>query len=958
MDHERWKALDALLDDALNLSPQDREPWLDDLRSRSPELADDVAALLAGEAIADRNHFLAAPLHDRIDEFQMGAYILETPLGHGGMGSVWLARRADGRFEGRAAVKLLNQALLSVSGRERFRREGSLLGRLTHPGIARLLDAGVSDRGQPYLLLEYVEGQPIDAFADARRLTAVDRVKLVLDVLAAVGHAHANLIVHRDLKPSNILVTADGVTKLLDFGIAKLLDAEGGGEPETLTHAGRALTPAFAAPEQVRGEPITTATDVYAIGVLLYVLLTGRRPYELAERSASEIERIVCEITPLRPSATFDADSDADDDQIQRAAARGTSPARLRRRLRGDLDLIVMKALRKEPQRRYPTAAALEDDLQRFLDGRPVSARPDSVAYRVRMFVGRHKSAVGAAIVLMAVIAAGVVRERTLRGRAEAEARKAKEVEQYLVSVFEVANPFASAETRGADVTARALLDRGAARVDSSLSDEPDVQARLRGVLARVYGGLGLFDKAEPLLRRALEQRRTLHGARHPDVAEAMDQLGHVLINQSRFDEAEPLLRDALAQRRALLGNASASTAESLQHLATLHQERGALDVAEPLFREAVAIRRAIRGSDHEEVAESLNNLGLAVYLRGRYNEVEPLYREALAIRVRHLGEDHPLTAQSLQNLAQLLQELGRYGEAEPLQRRALAVKRKALGDAHPSVTVSLNNLGSLLAIQLGRPDEAEPLFREALALDRKMFGEPHAYVAESLRNLGNALRLQGDFEGAEQHYRQALAMNRQLFGPEHFRVALNLGGLGVAKHLQGDLASATALLREALDLIRRLQGDRHRNTLLATINLAKVLRDDGHAGDAEKLLRGVSGGLDAANPAHRDILIGAHVSLGTTLTNLGRAAEALPLLERAFATSHERFGASDWRTGEPQLALGLCLQALGQSGRAEPLLREAAEKLRPHRRAQPRLASQAERALAQLRDGLETSRP
>jgi serine/threonine protein kinase/Tfp pilus assembly protein PilF len=957
MDLERWKALDALLEDALNLPPEAREPWLADLRSRSPELADGVTALLASEANADRSDFLATPLHQP-DEFQMDAYVLETPLGHGGMGSVWLARRADGRFEGRAAVKLLNQALLSVSGRERFRREGSLLGRLTHPGIARLLDAGVSHRGQPYLVLEYVEGQPIDAFADARRLSAAERVRLVLDVLAAVGHAHANLIVHRDLKPSNILVTADGATKLLDFGIAKLLDAEGGGEPDTLTVAGRALTPAFAAPEQIRGEAITTATDVYAIGVLLYVLLTGRRPYELAERSASEIERIVCETTPLRPSATFDADSDADDDQIQRAGARGTSPARLRRRLRGDLDLIIMKALRKEPERRYPTAAALEDDLQRFLDGRPVSARPDSVAYRVRKFVGRHKSGVGVVFVLMALLAAGVVRERTLRDRAEAEARKAKEVEQYLVSVFEVSNPFASRETRGADVTARALLDRGAARVDSSLSDDPDVQARLRGVLARVYAGIGLFDKAEPLQRRALEQRRALYGPRHPDVAQAMDQLGAVLLNQSRFDEAEPLLKDALAQRRAFLGNSSAATAESLQHLATLYQERGRLDAAEPLFQEVVTIRRPIGGAGQQDLAEALNNLGLVVYLRGRYNEVEPLYREGLAIRVRYLGEDHPLTAQSLQNLAQLLQELGRYGEAEPLQRRALAVKRKALGDAHPSVTVSLNNLGSLLAIQLGRPDQAEPLFREALALDRKMFGEPHAYVAESLRNLGAALRLQGDFAGAEQHYRQALEMNRKLFGREHHRVALNLGGLGVVKHLEGDLAGATTLLREALDVFLRVQGERHRNAMLGAINLAKVLRDDGKTSEAEKLLRGVASHLDAANPAHRDISIGAHIALGTTLTNQGRAGEALPLLERAFATSRDRFGDGDWRTGESQLALGLCLHVLGQSARAEPLLREAAEKLRPQRKAQPGLASEADRAVAQLRDGLQTPHP
>jgi serine/threonine protein kinase/Tfp pilus assembly protein PilF len=950
MDLERWKAIDALLDDALNVSTEDRPEWLADLRSRSPELADGVATLLAAQANTDHTRFLAEPVLRPVEEFQMGAYTLEAPLGHGGMGSVWLARRTDGRFEGRAAVKLLNQALFSAAGRERFRREGSLLGRLTHPGIARLLDAGVSTGGQPYLVLEYVEGQPIDAFADARRLTAAERVRLVLDVLAAVGHAHANLIVHRDLKPSNILVTTGGVAKLLDFGIAKLLDPEGGGEPDTLTRAGRALTPAFAAPEQIRGEAITTATDVYAIGVLLYLLLTGRRPYDLADRSAAEIERIVCETTPVRPSATFDAGNGADADQLARAAARGASPTRLRRWLRSDIELIVMKALRKEPERRYPTAAALEDDLRRVLDGRPVSARPDTVAYRVRKFVGRNRSGVAIAIVLMLLLAAGVVRERTLRGRAEAEARKAQAVEQYLVSVFGASNPLATSGTSGADVTARDLLDRGAARIDSSLANQQDVQAELRDVLGTVYAGLGLIDKAEPLFRKSLEQRRALYGSRHPDVAEAMDHLGSAWVEQSRYDKAEPLLRDALAQRRTLLGNMNAATAESIQHLATLHQERGALDVAEPLFREAVTIRRTLHGPDHNETAISLNNLALVMFLRGRESEAEPLYREALASRLRGLGEDHPLTAQALQNLAQVLQHLGRYTEAEPLHRRALAVKRKTLGDAHPSVTISLNNLGNFLAVNLNRVDEAESLFREALTLDRKMFGEPHLYVAESTRNLANALRLKGDFDGAEQHYQKALAMIRTLFGAENARAAINLTGLGLVKHLQGDLASATTLLRQSLDQLRRFSGPKHRNTLSTAISLAKVLRDDGHAAEAEKLLRDVSSNLDAANIAHRDFLINANVALGTVLTDQGRAAEALPLLERAVTMGRERFGASDWRTGETELALGLCLNALGQPAKAEPLLREAAEKLGPRRKAHPRLASQVERALAQAR--------
>ena len=357
------------------------------------------------------------------------------------------------------------------------------------------------------------------------------------------------------------------------------------------------------------------------------------------------------------------------------------------------------------------------------------------------------------------LLAAGVGRERTLRARAEAEAHKAKAVEEYLVSVFDVADPFAPPGQRGGEVTARALLDRGAARIASAFDREPEVQAELRRVLGTVYVRLGLFDVAEPLLRTAVEQQRALHGDRHRDVAAAMDRLGHALVQMSRFGEAEPLLREALVQRRALLGNANTDTATSMEHLATLYQERSEFDGADTLFREAVAVRRSIQ-PDHEELANSLSNFGVLLQLRDRSDLAEPLYREALAIQVRRLGNDHPLTAQSAHNLAQLLQQSGRIDEAEALYRRALAAKRKALGNAHPSVTVNLNNLGNLLAIEQGRVDEAEVLVREALALDRQMFRAPHAYIAESLRRLGIVLRLKGEFDQAERTFRDALAMN------------------------------------------------------------------------------------------------------------------------------------------------------------------------------------------------------
>jgi eukaryotic-like serine/threonine-protein kinase len=958
IDRVLWLRLSPLLDTALDLDAGGRTDLLATLETESPDLAATLADLLAEHDRVIAGGFLemqpkVGELSPGIAGQTIGAYTLERPLGTGGMGAVWLGRRSDGRFDGQVAIKLLNLALLDPVGQERFRREGTLLARLSHPNIARLLDAGVSASGQPYLVLEYVEGQRIDVFADEHRLTVTERVRLIVDVLAAVGHAHANLIVHRDLKPSNIIVSAEGTAKLLDFGIAKLLPAESSEELNTLTREGRALTPDFAAPEQLRGGPIVVATDVYSTGVLLYLLLTGRRPYELAGRTAVDIERIVCDSTPVRPSANFDSAATPTDDQISRAFVRGGTPARLRRRLRGDLDTIVMKALRKEPERRYATVAALQDDLQRFLNGHAVLARPDRIAYRMRKFAGRHRAGVAIAAVLLGAVASGVVRERTLRARAEVEANKAKTVEEYLVSVFDVADPFAAPGTRGDDVTARALLDRGAARIDSSLSAQPEVQAELRGVLGNVYVNLGLFDTAEPLLRSALEQQRALSGVRHPSVAAAMDRLGDLLMRKSRFDEAEALLREALAQRRALLGDAHADTVQSIDHLATLFQERSEYDAAEPLFREAVAIRRRIYGPDHEALATSLNNLGLLLHLKARDAETEPLYREALAIWVRRLGEDHPLTAQTEQNLAQVLEESGRLAEAEALYRRALAAKRKTLGNAHPSVTVNLNNFAYFLAVEREQLDEAEVLVREALALDRQMFHEPHAYVAESLRRSGMVLRLRGDFDGAERTYREALAMNRALFGAEHLRIASCLNHLGLTLEAKGDLAGAIALFRESLAQYRHLLGERHINSGTVSNNLAKALRENGNAAEAESLFRGAVDRFDLSTRANREQVIAAHVGLGRTLIDQERDAEAIPLLERALAMSRDRFGPDHWRTGEAQLALGIALTASGHPGKAEPILRQASAKIQPRRIAQPRLMVEASDALTQAQRSL-----
>ena len=940
-------ALLPLLDQALELQPAERVTWLADLHRTQPAHAAKLEAMIAAEDRLDRLGFLAEfPAVPAVPTLpllglRLGAYTLERPLGRGGMGTVWLARRSDGRYEGVAAVKLLNLALLDAVGAARFRREGTMLARLSHPHIARLLDAGLTETGQPYLVLEHVEGERIDNYCDARRLTPEARLRLFHQVLEAVAHAHASLIVHRDLKPPNILVTSDGTVKLLDFGIAKLLEEETAVDETALTdQGGWALTPEYAAPEQVTGGAVTTATDVYALGVLLFVLLAGRHPTGEGSRTPSDHVAGILEKEPLRLRAAVVPEA---------AAARGSSTERLSRQYAGDMENIVAKALRKNPAERYLSIAAFADDLQRYLMHQPVSARPDSLWYRTAKFIRRNRAGVVIAALLVLLLAAGAWHERVLRYRAETEARKAREVGDYIVSVFEVADPYSLGRQSGGDVTARALLEQGARRVDSSLAGQPEVQGQLRSVLGRAFTNLGLFDEATVLLRQSLAQHKKVYGEPNLIVADDMDRLGDALVQQDKYDEAEPLLREALAQRRRLLGSSHEATAESLDHLATLNQRRDDYADAEPLFREALSIRRGLFGDTAAVIAESLNNLGVLLFQRNAYGQADSVYREALAINVRQLGENHPRTAETLHNLAQTQTRLGKYDEAESLYRRALAAKRKTLGDAHPSVTVNLNNLGELL-IQRNRVNEAEPLIREALALDRQIFGEQHSYVAASLRNLGTVLRLMGRFAEADRHYREALAINRTLFGPEHRAIATDLNNLGNLRRLEGDNPGAIRYFRESVGMARRLLGEDHINTLAFTINLGRALEAQGNAADAEQLLRGASAKLDPANGAQLAWYVNAQSGVGLALVAQGRAAEARDLLEPAVDLARGELGAEHLRTGDAQLALGRALLATRQYAEAEPVLRAAAALFEKQRVSQPYFAAQATATLAELR--------
>ncbi len=821
-----------------------------------------------------------------------------------------------------------------------FRTERQILAWLEHPNIARLLDGGTTDDGLPYLVMEHVQGVPIDRHCDARRLTVADRLRLFLVVCGAVSHAHRSLIVHRDIKPTNILVTDAGVPKLLDFGIARL--ALEGADTGITRAPGRMLTPDYASPEVVRGGQVTTAADVYALGVLLYELLTGRRPLRFATMSSAEIERVVCYVEPPRASLAAAADSDPPGvPSATRAAARQTTAVRLRAALKGDLDAILATAMAKEPADRYASVDAFAADVQHVLAGRPIAARPATWAYTARRFVARHRWGVGAAAAFVATISAAAVvmsiqatRLAEERDPTARERDTAQQVVTFLTGLFEVSDPDAAA---GTSVTARELLDRGAERIDVELTGQPVVQARLLGTIGAVYGSLGVYDRAAALLERALALRRATLGPEHRDTAQSMEALAEAYRELARYDDAEALHREALAVKRRV-GDSPSSIAASLNDLGLTLSERGQYAAAEPLLREAVdtwrrlgsaaqgdvavglnnlaqtlrqqgrlddaasaldeaiAIRRQRLGNDHPLLANVLGHLGQVRNAQGDLTRAEPLLREALAIRRKAYGDDHPDTATAFNNLASLLHDAGNLAGAEPFYRLALAGTEKRLGAAHPDYAVQVNNLASLLE-DWGRLDEAEPLFRTSLEVRRTVFGEAHPSVARALHNLGRVELARGRVDAAESLALTALDLRRRILPAGHADIAATTALLGEVRAAQRQFAEAERLLTNALETQRQSLGATHPQVAATLLKLATVCLATDRPARAEVLASEAAAIRANRLPPGHWLRAMADVTRAEALIAAGRASDTDPWLARAAGELARQLGERDRRT-------------------------------------------------------------
>jgi serine/threonine-protein kinase len=813
MDAERLAEIDAVLESALGLAAAARPAFLDRRCAGDPELRREVESLLALSArevdgLVSRVRELAASLsgvpgsgepHDPLPPGStLGAYRILRRLGRGGMGVVALAERSDGTFERRVAVKLLLHADSSPEAIRRFELERQILARLSHPHIAHLVDGGVDPRGLPYLVMEYVEGVPVDEHCDRHQLGIEARLRLVVAIARAVHAAHRNLVVHRDIKPANLLVTAEGVPKLLDFGIAKLVAGESA-DLSLIQSAAKVLTPTYASPEQVRGDPIGTASDVYQLGLLLYELLTGRRPQGSSTRSLAELVLMVCETEPPPPSDVVRLDVPGEPGAAELARRRGSTPARLARRYRAELDAIVARALRKDPDRRYGLAEELAADLERHLESRPVRARRATLAYRARKLVQRNLAAslvaALAAVSTLGYAVAVTLQARAIeleRRRAEAESEKAREVERLVLDLFEIADPAAS---RGGTVTAAELLDRGVERVESELAGQPEVQARMLSALGLVQGRLGLLDEGVALQRRALELRRRLYGDDHLDVAESASRLGFLLREKGDHAAAEPLLAEAVALQRRLRPD-SIELSDSLTHLGLLRYFDGDWDEAETILAESLALRRA--HGDDAAVARGLSNLGLVTRSRGRPEEALRYFREAIRLNRQARPSRDGALVNNLLGMGRTLHDMGDYEAAQSAFEEMLAVQRSLSPPDHPDLAFSMT-LAATNLVRLGELGRAEALFTESLDILQAKLEPGHTRIVTTMQGLGELRLAQGRLDEAEAVLRDALAMRRSLVGQTHPLVAAGLLPLGRCLAAQGRLPEARSAWEEAL---------------------------------------------------------------------------------------------------------------------------------------------------------------
>jgi eukaryotic-like serine/threonine-protein kinase len=771
---------------------------------------------------------------------RIGPYTLLRRLGEGGMGVVYLAeQRAP--IERRVALKIIKLGMDTREVVARFEAERQALAVMDHPGIAHVFDAGATDTGRPFFVMEFVEGEPLTQFCDQANLTIAERVALVIDVCRAVQHAHQKGIVHRDLKPSNILVTLqDGrpAAKIIDFGIAKAIE-----KPLTdrtfSTGFGQFVgTPAYMSPEQLglTGQDIDTRADIYSLGILLYELLAGVRPYESRElETGYALIDAIRSSDPARPSTRLTQVSDGSQRQIARS--RRTEKAALRRALERDLDWIALKAIEKDRSRRYDTANTLAGDLQRYLNNEPISARPPSRAYRARKFIARHRVgvSVAAAMVALIITSAGVILAQSVRvsrerDRAAREAAKAQSINEFLQQMLASANPFGTGNRTATVVDALSAAER---RLDATLGSQPEVAAAVRRTLAETYEGLGEYDRAKRIVDAAVARSRA--GGNAPDLVSDLAQLADLHRTRHERDDALRVGREALDLARAS-GVEPAQIAEIQFVLAETLRERGDYDAAFPLATEVLDARKRLFGEEHYKVASSYQQLANVAVMKGDHKRAQLLLEQAVALYRKTRGPQHFLTMHALNDLATTYFATNDFQKALVTLEEVTALQRVTLGDAHPELASTIENLANAL-FRLNRQQDALPRLEEVLAIRRKAFGDDSMPVARTLFNLGQVYVSTKDLEKAEQRMPAGIAGLERALGAKHPDMITAYRGLAVLRDAQGRRAEAIALGRQSLDLAIATVGPDNVSTATSHFRLGRSLALDKQYADAERHL-------------------------------------------------------------------------------------------------------------------------
>ena len=831
MDGNRWQRIQTLFHKAADIPETEQRTFLEGECADDPALVSEVIILLEEDArgtsvldggIAELAHqILSDSAAPSVASKQFGPYRIVRAIGEGGMGVVYLAERED--LGSQVAIKILRDAWLSPARRDLFAAEQRTLAQLNHPSIARLYDADTSPDGSPFFVMEYVEGVPLTAYCDKNHCSIVGRLQLFRAVCEAVLYAHQHAVIHRDLKPSNVLVKNDETVRLLDFGIARQVESLGDSAEKTMTGL-RLMTPAYAAPEQIRGEQVGIHTDVYSLGVILYELLAGRLPFDLSNRTPAQADKVLTEAAAEKPSVVAE--------KIARLSQRDRGITSVNSSAWADLDMLCLTAMHKDPQRRYRSVEALIRDIDHYLKGEPLDALPDTLAYRLRKFVSRNRQPVVAAAAVVTVVFSLVifftVRLAIARNAALAEAARTQRIQKFMTNLFQGGDASAAPADSLRVVT---LLDRGVQEA-RTLNAEPEVQADLYETLGTIYQKLGKLDQANTLLNSSLEERKSIYGADAAPVAESLVALGLLRAEQARLPEAEQLVREGLSMSERHLPPNHPAVGKATSALGIVLEDRGSYDEAIKTLEEAVRLQSA-KGDASPEVAASLYELASTHFYAGHYDISESLNERLLPIYRQIYGERHPRVADVLINLGAIQYDLGHYPEAEKYDRQALDIVQAWYGKDNPETASDLTILARAL-IHEDRSDEAVDLLQRSLAIKERVYGKVHPSVASSLNELGTAALRQGKNEAAEQYFSRMVDIYRQVYGEHHYLFAVAVSNLGSVYSSREEWLRAEKIYRQVIPIFTESQSANHINTGVARIKLGRSLLRQNRYAEAE----------------------------------------------------------------------------------------------------------------------------